>query len=79
MPILGEIVMQVKNKRLVKFAGRLKIIRKTYGLNQHQFAAYLGITRAKVESWESQRNEPNIDDLLLISRTFIVSIDSLLK
>ena len=62
----------------MKFGEQIKAIRKESGLTQEQFAAKLDVTRQAVSNWENERNLPDIEMLIRISRTFHVSLDRLI-
>jgi transcriptional regulator with XRE-family HTH domain len=62
------------------FAGKnLKYLRKLRGLTQEEFATKLHIKRSLLGAYEEERAEPRIDVLELISDTFKVSLDDLLR
>ena len=62
------------------FAGKnLKYLRKLRGLTQEEFAAKLQIKRSLLGAYEEERAEPRIDVLELISDTFKVTLDDLLR
>jgi ribose-phosphate pyrophosphokinase len=53
-------------------------LRRSHKLSQEEFAEKLFVTRQAVSRWETGETLPNTDTLKLISRTFDVSINSLL-
>ena len=53
-------------------------LRKKRGLTQEQMAEMLFVTRQAVSRWENGETTPDTDTLKLISRTFDVSINTLL-
>ena len=62
------------------FAGKnLKYLRKLRGLTQEEFAAKLHIKRSLLGAYEEERAEPRLDVLEIISDTFKVSLDDLLR
>ena len=62
------------------FAGKnLKYLRKLRGLTQEEFATKLHIKRSLLGAYEEERAEPRIDVLELVSDTFKVSLDDLLR
>ena len=62
------------------FAGKnLKYLRKLRGLTQEEFAAKLQIKRSLLGAYEEERAEPRIDVLELVSDTFKVTLDDLLR
>ena len=58
---------------------RIQQIRTEHGLSQEEFAAKLGTTRQTVSRWELDQTYPEIAKIVLISKTFSVSTDSILK
>lgn len=62
------------------FAGKnLKYLRKQRGLTQEEFAIKLNIKRSLLGAYEEERAEPRLDVMELISDTFKVSLDDLLR
>jgi len=62
------------------FAGKnLKYLRKLRGLTQEEFATKLHIKRSLLGAYEEERAEPRLDVLEIISDTFKVSLDDLLR
>ena len=58
---------------------RIQQIRIEHGLSQEEFAEKLGTTRQTVSRWELDQTFPEIAKIVLISRIFSVSTDSILK
>ena len=56
----------------------LKNIREKNGLTQEEMAEKLFVTRQAVSRWETGETIPNTETLKLISRTFDISINTLL-
>jgi transcriptional regulator with XRE-family HTH domain len=62
------------------FGSNLKFLRERKGLSQETLAERLHMTRSKLSALESgQTKAPQPEDLLRISESFQISIDSLLK
>ncbi len=59
-------------------AEQLKISRENKGLSQTEVAKRLNITRQSVSKWETGKGYPDIDNLVLLSEVYEVSIDELL-
>jgi transcriptional regulator with XRE-family HTH domain len=57
----------------------LKYLRKLRGLTQEEFATKLNIKRSLLGAYEEERAEPRIDVLELVSDTFKISLDELLR
>ena len=58
---------------------RIQQIRLEHGLSQEEFADKLGTTRQTVSRWELDQTYPEIAKIVLISRVFSVTTDSILK
>ena len=58
---------------------RIQQIRIEHGLSQEEFAEKLGTTRQTVSRWELDQTYPEIAKIVLISKIFSVSTDSILK
>ena len=58
---------------------RIQQIRTEHRLSQEEFAEKLGTTRQTVSRWELGQTYPEIAKIVLISRIFSVSTDSILK
>lgn len=58
---------------------RIQQIRTEHRLSQEEFAERLGTTRQTVSRWELDQTFPEIAKIVLISRLFSVSTDSILK
>lgn len=56
----------------------LKALREKQGLTQEEMANKLFVTRQAVSRWENGETVPNTDTLRIISKTFDVSINTLL-
>ena len=63
----------------MNFQEKLQFVRKERGFSQEDLAEKIGISRQAVAKWESGQTYPDVDNLVLISNLFKVSIDSLLK
>ena len=58
---------------------RIQQIRIEHGLSQEEFADKLGTTRQTVSCWQLDQTYPEISKIVLISRVFSLSTDSVLK
>ena len=54
-------------------------IRKAEGLSQTEFAEKFHVTRQTVSNWETGKSYPDVNSLVLMSETFGVTVDALLK
>ncbi|MDE7299886.1 MAG: helix-turn-helix domain-containing protein [Lachnospiraceae bacterium] len=58
---------------------RIQQIRMEHGLSQEAFGERLGTTRQTVSRWELDQSYPELNKIVLISKIFCVTTDSLLK
>lgn len=63
----------------MKFAERLKIIRKECNYTQQNVSELLGVTRATYSRYETGQREPNVEMLKKISNVLGVSADFLIN
>ncbi len=52
---------------------KLKIFRKSKGLNQQEMADAIGISRAALSTWEKGEKVPNLMSILQISMTYTLN------
>ena len=57
------------------FSQRLKTLRKNMGLNQFEFAEFLGIKQPSLSKYERNATSPTLDVVILISKKCNVSLD----
>ena len=62
----------------MEFGNTIKQLRKDNNLTQEGFAEKLGVTRQAISNWENNRNLPDIEMLICISKTFSISLDVLI-
>ena len=58
---------------------RILEIRKEHDLTQDELAEICSVTRQTISNWEHGRSYPDLDTLVMISDSFEVSLDALLK
>ncbi len=63
----------------MELANNLKYYREKAGFTQEQVANELRITRQSISRWENGKSCPDLDNLVLISELYQVSIDHLIK
>lgn len=61
-----------------KFTIRLKELIKSKNITQTEICHELHIPKQKLTNWKSGYNEPNLDDLIMLSNYFNETIDYLL-
>ncbi|GGC76141.1 DUF3955 domain-containing protein [Enterococcus wangshanyuanii] len=62
----------------MEFGTKIKGLRTENQLTQEQFALRLNVTRQAVSNWENNRNLPDLEMLILIARSFHISLDELI-
>ena len=63
----------------MKLSEKIYNCRKECGISQEKLAEILGVSRQSVSKWETGEAMPDLNKLLLISKTFNVSTDWLLS
>lgn len=63
----------------MELAEKLKHHRKKQGLSQEKVADLLNLSRQAISKWENGHSAPDIDNLVLLSNVYKVSIDDLLQ
>ncbi|PEM77222.1 helix-turn-helix domain-containing protein [Bacillus pseudomycoides] len=58
---------------------QLKKLRESKNFSQEDVARKVGVTRQAVYKWESNKSYPDIDNLILLSKLYEVTIDELIK
>lgn len=61
------------------YGGALKSLRKRMGLTQAQLAERLSVTYQAVSKWENNKNQPDLESLEKICKTFSVTVDEFLR
>ena len=62
----------------MELAERLKAQREKLGLSQGDVAEKLHITRQTVTRWETGKGTPDLENLVLLSEVYQVTVDELL-
>ena len=60
------------------FGKQIRQIRKDAKLTQEQMAAKLKVSRQAVSTWENNKNLPDLEMIITISRVFGLSLDQLM-
>jgi transcriptional regulator with XRE-family HTH domain len=71
--------ISVRGEKNMKLNEQIKNIRLDHHLSQEQMANQLHVTRQTISNWENDRNLPDSEMLALISKTYNISIDSLVS
>ena len=59
------------------FGKQIKQMRLERNLTQEQMAEQLGVSRQAVSNWENNKNLPDLELIISMSRLFSVSLDDL--
>ena len=60
------------------FGKQIKQMRLERKLTQEQMAEQLGVSRQAVSNWENNKNLPDLELIISMSRLFSVSLDDLI-
>lgn len=63
----------------IEIANKLQQMRKKNGLSQEELAAKMGIDCREVSKWERAEAAPDMDNLILLSKLYGVTIDEMLS
>ncbi|HFK1683818.1 TPA: helix-turn-helix domain-containing protein [Bacillus tropicus] len=58
---------------------QLKKLRESKGFSQEDVAKKIGVTRQAVYKWGNDKSYPDIDNLILLSEMYNVTLDELIK
>ncbi|MGE7860959.1 helix-turn-helix domain-containing protein [Bacillus mobilis] len=58
---------------------QLKRLRESKGFSQEDVAKKIGVTRQAVYKWENDKSYPDIENLILLSEMYNVTLDELIK
>lgn len=60
------------------FGSQIKKLRTSRKLTQEQLAQKLNVSRKTISSWENNRNLPDLEMVVMIAKTFQLSLDQLI-
>lgn len=63
----------------MKLSEKIQILRGKYNYSQEDLAEKCKVSRQAISKWEADKAFPEIDKLVLLSRLFFVSVDTLIK
>ncbi|MCK4522913.1 helix-turn-helix transcriptional regulator, partial [Candidatus Aerophobetes bacterium] len=66
------------NKIYIKLAQRVKELRQRFGINQQRLAELLQVSRPTISQIENRERRISADELIKLSETFNLSVESLL-
>lgn len=61
------------------FGEGLKKLRVSHSLTQAQLAERIFVTRQTISNWENDKGQPELENLILLSELFHVSLDELMQ
>ena len=61
------------------FGANIKLLRNRRGRTQEEVSIGMDISRSKLNGYENGHQEPGLETLVLISKYYKVSVDTLLK
>lgn len=64
--------------RIIDFGKHVKQIRKDNNITQEQMANMLNITRQAISNWENNKNLPDLEMIILMSKLFSLSLERLI-
>jgi transcriptional regulator with XRE-family HTH domain len=78
--ILYNIYFKINHRRInfIKFSEQIKKIRLENNLKQEDMANKLHISRQTISSWETDRNLPDLEMIVNISKFYNISLDELI-
>lgn len=65
-------------KMNIELDKRLKDAREAKGLSQNYVAEHLNITRQAISKWENGKSMPDLENLIILSTLYEISLDELL-
>ena len=63
----------------MKLGDNILKLRKDCKLSQEQLAEKVDVTRQTISNWENDKSYPDVNSLVLLSETFQISLDNLIK
>lgn len=63
----------------MNISDRIQTLRRARGLSQEELADIVGVSRQAVSKWESEQSVPDLERIIILSDTFDVTTDYILK
>lgn len=63
----------------MKLADQLRTLRKKHNFSQEKVAEKLGVIKQAVSKWENERGYPDMDNLVILSELYEITLDELIK
>ncbi len=68
-----------QEKKCLYLGSRLQRLRAQHNWSQQELADQVYVTRQTISNWETGKNYPDLQSLLLLSKIFAISLDDLVK
>lgn len=68
----------MKGVKTMDFGKQIKELRKEKNLTQEQMANMLNVSRQAISNWENNKNLPDLELLVLMSKVFSISLEQLI-
>ena len=71
--------MSMQGGEEMKFGKQIKKLRQEAQLSQEELAERIYVSRQTISNWENDKSYPDVNSLVLLSETFQISLDKLIK
>ena len=68
---------QIRDLSLISAAIELR--RKDLGMNQKQFASFMGVSQAMISKWESGASDPSTTNLIALAKLYKIEPEELIR
>ena len=73
------ISMSMQGGEEMEFGKQIKKLRQEAQLSQEELAERIYVSRQTISNWENDKSYPDVNSLVLLSETFQISLDKLIK
>ena len=71
--------MSMQGGEEMEFGKQIKKLRQEAQLSQEELAERIYVSRQTISNWENDKSYPDVNSLVLLSETFQISLDKLIK
>ena len=71
--------MSMQGGEEMEFGKQIKKLRQEAQLSQEELAERIYVSRQTISNWENDKSYPDVNSLVLLSETFQISLDNLIK
>ena len=71
--------MSMQGGEEMEFGKQIKKLRQEAQLSQEELAERVYVSRQTISNWENDKSYPDVNSLVLLSETFQISLDNLIK